>query len=391
VTASGEDRALRELADAARAGGRFAMDTEFIGEGRYRTLLCLVALATPQAAGRAQRIELLDPLAEGVELSPLAEILQDPRIEVVVHAGRQDIALVRRRLGCDVHNVFDTQVAAGFAGLGAQSSYESLLNELLAVRIAKTASFTRWDTRPLTGEQRSYAREDVLHLLELADELQRRLDGLGRLSWAREECEPLSHAHDERDPAAILERLPRIRTLSPASRPVARELVVWRERTAARQNRPVQSVFGDAALMEIARRKPSSRAELEQIRGAGPARRYARELLEAVERGRARPPEPAPDYVRGPAGRPEDAPLVALCEALVRAQALKAQIAYELIASRSDLQAIVAARRSDEAEPPVRTLTGWRRELVGEQLTGLLEGSLSLSVQTGQVRAVGSS
>lgn len=382
-----EDRALRELAEAARAGKRFAMDTEFIGEGRYRTLLCLVALATPQAAGMAERIELLDPLAEGVELSPLAEILEDPQIEVVVHAGRQDIALVRRRLCCDVHNVFDTQVAAGFAGLGAQSSYEALLSELLGVRIAKTASFTRWDTRPLTGEQRSYAREDVLHLLELADELQRRLDALGRLAWAREECEPLAHASDERDPDAILERLPRVRTLSATARPVARELVIWREHTAERQNRPVQSVLGDPALMEIARRKPSSRAELEQIRGAGPARRYARELLDVVQRGRARPPEPAPEQVRGPASRPEDAPLVALCEALVRANALKAQIAYELIASRSDLQAIVSARRGDQAEPAVRTLRGWRRQLVGAELTELLEGRLALAVDDAKVRA----
>lgn len=382
-----EDRALSELADAARAGKRFAMDTEFVGEGRYRTLLCLVALATPQAAGMAERIELLDPLAEGVELSPLAEILEDPQIEVVVHAGRQDIALVRRRLRCDVQNVFDTQVAAGFAGLGAQSSYEALLSELLGVRIGKTASFTRWDTRPLTGEQRSYAREDVLHLLELADELQHRLDALGRLSWAREECEPLAHASDERDPDVILDRLPRVRTLSASARPVARELVTWREQTAERQNRPVQSVLGDPALMEIARRKPSSRAELEQIRGAGPARRYSRELLEVVQRGRARPPEPAQEHVRGPASRPEDAPLVALCEALVRANALKAQIAYELIASRSDLQAIVAARRGEEAEPAVRTLRGWRRELVGAELTNLLEGRLALAVQGAEVRA----
>jgi ribonuclease D len=387
VSPSSEDRALRELADAARGGGRFAMDTEFVGEGRYRTLLCLVALATPQAAGMAERIELLDPLAEDVELSPLTEILEDPQIEVVVHAGRQDIALVRRRLRCEVRNVFDTQVAAGFAGLGAQSSYESLLTALLGVRIAKTASFTRWDTRPLTAEQRSYAREDVLHLLELAAELQRRLRALGRLAWAREECEPLAHASDERDPDAILERLPRVRTLGATARPVARELVIWRERTAERQNRPVQSVLSDPALMEIARRKPSSRAEFEQIRGAGPARRYARELVDVVGRGRALPSEPPPETVRGPASRPEDAPLVALCEALVRAHALEAQIAYELIASRSDLQAIVAARRDGEDEPPVRTLRGWRRELVGAHLTRLLDGELSLSVESRAVRS----
>ena len=101
---------------------------------------------------------------------------------------------------------------------------------------------------------------------------------------------------------------------------------------------------------------------------------------------RLSPPEPAPELARGPASRPEDAPLVALCEALVRANALKAKIAYELIASRSDLQAIVAARRGGEAEPPVRTLSGWRRELVGAELTDLLEGRLVLAVHDAEVR-----
>src|SRR5436190_12023885 len=163
----------------------------------------------------------------------------------------------------------DTQVAAGFAGLGAQSSYESLLAELLGVRIAKTASFTRWDTRPLTAEQRAYAREDVMHLLELAAELERRLLALGRLEWAREECEVLERASDERDPQAIFERLPRVRTLSASARPVARELVAWRERTASAADRTVQSVLADAALVEIAKRKPRNAAELAQLRGAG--------------------------------------------------------------------------------------------------------------------------
>jgi len=337
----------------------------------------------------AERIELLDPLEEGLTAAPLSAVLADPRVEVVVHAGRQDVALVRRRFGCEVRNVFDTQVAAGFAGLGAQTSYESLLAELLGVRIAKTAGFTRWDTRPLTAEQRAYAREDVVHLLELADELQRRLLELGRLEWAREECAALERASDERDPRAIFERLPRVRGLSATARPVARELVAWRERAAARHDRPVQSVLSDPALMEIARRKPSSRAALEQIRGVGAAsaRRRAQELLDAVERGRALPPEPPSDAPRPPLARPEDAPLVALAEALARARAVQAGIAYELIASRADLQAIVGGRQGGERAPDVRTLRGWRRELVGEELLGLLDGRVSLSVAAGQVQS----
>jgi ribonuclease D len=381
--------ALQAFALAARAAGRFALDTEFMGEGRYRTLLCLIQLAIPQSAETQESIVILDPLEEALEWTPLTSILADPAIQVVVHAGRQDIALIRRRLQTEVSNVFDTQVAGGFAGMGAQSSYESLLGEILGLRVAKTASFTRWDARPLSPEQLAYAREDVLHLLELSCELERRLAALGRLEWAAEECEPLARSSDERVLETIFSRLPRVGGLSPTARPIARELVRWRERTAARQDRPVQSVLGDAALMEIAKRAPHSSSQLERIRGVGGnvGGRRGEELLEVVRRAAAQPPDPAPELTRAPAPKPDDAPLVALAEALLRARAREARLAYELLAARADLQAIVAARRAGEVagaagagEADVRTLRGWRRQLVGEELLELLDGKLSLSV-----------
>jgi len=391
VSAHSDRHGLLALADGARAAGRLALDTEFMGEGRYRTLLCLVQLAIPASSSKgeptpeAERIVVIDPLAEDLDGSPLARVLADPEVKIIVHAGRQDVALVRRRFQTEVTNVFDTQVAAGFAGLGAQSSYDSLLTDILRLRVAKTASFTRWDARPLSPEQLAYAREDVVHLLELATELERRLTRLGRLQWAREECQPLALSSDERDPEAIFARLPRIGTLGAAARPVARELVAWRERTAAHQDRPVQSVLGDATLLEIAKRRPSSRPELERIRGVGGAAqgRRAEDLLEAVRRGRERPPEPPPQMPRGPAPKPDDAPLVALSEALLRALAREAGLAYELLAARADLQAIVAAVRAGGEEPGVRTLRGWRRELAGGELLELLGGRVSLAVNRG--------
>jgi ribonuclease D len=378
----------QRLAAEARAAGRLALDTEFVGEGRYRTLLCLIQLAVPRAGGQGKAIAVLDPLAEGFDGSSLAALLADPAVEVVVHAGRQDVALVRRVLETDVTNVFDTQVAAGFVGLGAQSSYDSLLGDALGVRLAKSASFTRWERRPLSEEQLSYAREDVEHLLELAAELQRRLERLGRLGWAREECQPLARSSDERDPDAIFERLPRVRGLGPSARPIARALVRWREQTAARQDRPVQGVLGDAALVEIAKRKPRSTAELEQIRGSGAAnlRRRGEELVALVARARELPAEKASRQERPPPPRPEDAPLIALAEALLRARAREAGLAYELLAARADLQAIVAAWRARQGEADVRTLRGWRRELVGEELLALLDGGVSMSVADGALR-----
>ncbi len=403
MSVEGERASLEELARRARAAGTVALDTEFMGEGRYQTLLCLIQLAIPQGEGGEKRIEIVDPLAEDLDGAALANVLADSAVQVVVHAGRQDIALVRRRLGTEVKNVFDTQVAAAFAGMGAQCSYDSLLARTLDVRLAKSASFTRWDTRPLSSEQIAYAREDVVHLLELAAALERRLDALGRLGWAREECRPLEHSSDERDPDAVFARLPRVGGLSASARPIARELVRWREQSAAQADRPVQSVLSDVALVEIAKRKPSSRGELERIRGigAGGMRRRAEELLEVVRRARARPPEDPTELPRLPSPKPEDGPLVALAEALLRARAVEAGLAYELLATRAELQAIVAAKRADagvgevnattvtgegaadgvDALCDARILRGWRRELAGEELLELLDGHVSLSVR----------
>ncbi|MCL2770608.1 MAG: HRDC domain-containing protein [Solirubrobacterales bacterium] len=388
------DRSLAQVLTRARAAGELALDTEFMGERRYRTLLCLVQLAAPDDSRaplmRAPLIAIVDPLRGGQEWSALAAVLADPAVEIVVHAGRQDIALLRRELRTEVTSVFDTQVAAGFAGMPAQASYETLLARLAGVRLHKSASFTRWDRRPLSGEQLLYAREDVLHLLELSGELKRRLRALGRLEWAYEECAPLQRASDERDPEAIFARLPRIRTLSPASQSLARELVEWRERTAARQDRPVQTVLSDAVLVEIAKRRPRSPERLHEIRGVNPGslRSLGKEILASVDHSVGRAPEPLLERERPSPPDPSDAPLIALSEALVRARAAEADVAYELIAARADLQAIVAATRRGDPEPSVRTLQGWRRALVGEELLDLISGRLTLSVRDGALRVV---
>ena len=371
---------VAQLATLARAGGQLGIDTEFMGEGRYRAQLCLVQVAVPDGAGGV-RIEVLDPLDDALDPAPLAAVLAAPDVEIVMHAGRQDVALLRRYWQTEITNLFDTQLAAGFAGLRAQLGYEALLNELLSVRLNKSASFTRWDARPLSAEQVDYARGDVRHLLAAAAVLQERLQARGRLDWAREECVVLAAATDVRDPETVFSRLPRVNSLDPKLRAIAYELVQWREQTACAADRPIPSVLSDAALIEVAKRRPATNSALKQIRGINEAtlRRRGRAILEAVERGRARAPIP----VQG--GRPPqpdalDAPVIALAEALVRARALEYGLAYELIAARADLQRIVLARRDGAPEPEVRTLSGWRREVVGNELLELLEGQRSLTV-----------
>jgi ribonuclease D len=369
---------VERLADAARAAGRLGLDTEFMPEGRYRPLLCLVQIVV------GEEVVILDPLAAPLDPGPLADVLSDPAVEVVLHAGRQDVAILRREWQTTFANVFDTQVSAGFAGFSAQAGYNGLLHDVLRIRLSKTASFTRWDARPLTEEQLRYARGDVEHLLPLADEIQRRLVERGRLEWAREECVAIAEATDERDPDEVWRRLPRATGLDPRERAVARALAAWRERTAAREDRPVGAILRDPTVVELAKRQPAGRRELAQIRGLTPdvVRRRGEDVIAAIAQGRQSPPITLEESERAPS-EAVDGPTIALAESLVRTRAQEAGLAYELIAARADLTPVVVAARRGHPEPDVRTLQGWRRELVGTELLELLAGRRRLGVGPG--------
>ena len=369
---------LDGLAESARAHGRLGLDTEFMPEGRYKPLLCLVQIVV------GEQVEVLDPIVDSFDPTPLAEVLADPQIEIVLHAGRQDVAILRREWKTTFTNVFDTQVAAGFAGFSAQAGYNGLLHDVLHIRLPKTASFTRWDARPLTDEQISYARGDVEHLMPLADDIQQRLVARGRLEWAREECVAIAEATDERDPDEVWRRLPRVSGLDPRERAVAQALAAWRERTAAREDRPVGAILRDPTVVELAKRHPTGRRDLSQIRGISPdvVRRRGDDVIEAIERGLQAEPIRLEESDRS-ATEAVDGPTIALAESLVRSRAQAAGLAYELIAARADLSPVVVAARRGQAEPDVRTLRGWRRELVGAELLELLAGRRTLGVGAG--------
>src|SRR6188474_1878518 len=143
------DQPIAEVAERARETGVLGIDTEFMSEGRYRPLLCLIQVAVPNGDG--SRIELVDPFDDPA-VEPLAEVLADPDIEIVMHAARQDVAILRRALDTDVRGLFG-----------------ALLDQLLGVKLKKGEGFTKWDRRPLTPQQIKYARNDVAHLIQLAD------------------------------------------------------------------------------------------------------------------------------------------------------------------------------------------------------------------------------
>ena len=175
---------LRDPADVAafaadaRREGRLALDTEFVWERTYSPVPCLLQLAT------AERLAVLDPL-EDVDVGPIAELVGDPEVQLVMHAPAGDLLLFATRYGVRATNVFDTQLAAGFVGYGISMAYDRLVERALAVTLEHNETFSDWSRRPLTEAQIAYAADDVRYLFALADSLVERAASMGRRAGPR--------------------------------------------------------------------------------------------------------------------------------------------------------------------------------------------------------------
>ncbi len=218
---------LDEVVSGSRSAGVIGMDTEFLREKTYRAKLCLVQVATDD------NIYLIDPL-QGLDLRAIADLIGDPKIEILVHAGKQDFELFYEEYGVVPANVFDVQLAAAFAGHGASLPYGRLVSELGGVQLVKGESYTDWCRRPLTSSQTRYAADDVRYLGGIATRLKEELESLGRNEWAREEMRRLFEDSESYrfDPGSAWRKVSGRGSLSP------RQLTILkRGRSLARGNR----------------------------------------------------------------------------------------------------------------------------------------------------------
>lgn len=354
-----------------------AIDTEFIPEHTYEPVLALVQVAT-----RDGRVAIIDYGAMGrVDSDPLGPILVNPNVLKVFHSAYADLQVLTPVAGQPPAPIWDTQLVTRLFGYNGRTGYGAIVENLLGERVAGNETLTDWSKRPLSPQQLHYAAEDVKFLLRLYDAERQTLESLGRLAWAQEECERVAQevgaaAAARADESGLHQNVRGAQNLDRRSLAIVRELAIWRDREARRRNKPRNTILKDDVLVQIGRRAPGHTRQLGELRAMNPRDidRFGDDLIRAVDRGKRLPEEQCPPLsTPGPVLNEEESALASLLSSVLQAVASRHRVSSTLIATTNDLQRLVYARlRGSSETSPV--LTGWRGDLVRNDLLGVLNG-----------------
>ena len=370
--------AVDDLCEAIRQAGRFALDTEFVGENSFLPRLALVQIALPD-----QRILLVDAQAVP-DLGRLWELVADPGTETVVHALEQEARFCWHATGALPANLFDVQLAAAFTGERFPSALAHIARTFLGLRLDQRHTRTDWARRPLSAGQIEYAAEDVDHLLPLADQIAQGLHALGRHDWLAEESSARLATLQEDLTTPRWWRISGGHRLRGRHLAVVREIYLWREAVAASRDRPRRRILRDDLVIAAAEGLPEDEEGLRRIRGF--ERFPGRDLeavLGAIQRAQTMPSSELPTL---PQDRRNFAPpqarmLTLLLEALLESTCVEQRVDAALLGGASDLRDLVrwhlADRPSDETPA---LLQGWRAQVCGDLLGDALAGAVCLRV-----------
>lgn len=373
--------ALAEACTELAKSEFITIDTEFLRETTFWPELCLVQMASPTLE------VLVDPLAKGIDLTPLFELMANPDVVKVFHAARQDIEIIYHLGGLIPHPIFDTQVAAMVCGFGNSISYDQLVQKIKNVQIDKSSRFTDWSRRPLTEKQLDYALADVTHLRDVYLALKAQLEREGRSLWLTEEMDILESrdTYDMHPDDAWLRLKSRLR--KPTELAILKFVAAWREREARSRNVPRSRVLKDDAIFEIAQQQPKDAEALSRLRtipkgwersASGTA------IIETVNAALALPKEEMPKAPRHSHAPEGSGAAVELLKVLLKLTADKHGVAAKVIANSDDLDKIA----SEGEKATVAALTGWRRELFGDVALKLINGEVALRFAGKKVEAV---
>ncbi|MCB2075187.1 MAG: ribonuclease D [Novosphingobium sp.] len=377
ITSSDE---LAELCARLAKSDFVTVDTEFMRENTYWPELCLVQIANDKEAAA------VDPLADGIDLTPLLDLLTDNEdVLKVFHAGGQDVEIVYNLTGRTPHPIFDTQIAMMAISQSEQIGYSNLVESWLGITIDKGARFTDWSHRPLSERQITYAINDVTHLSEIFPKILARLMKTGRGEWLDQEMEKLADPENYRNDPTMTWRRIKAAGRNAAMLGRLKALAEWRELEAQDKNIPRGRIVRDETLADLASHPPKAQVDLAKTRGLSAGWRdneIGKRLMATLASAKPLPEEEMPPRIsRGvPLGK-EGALVSDLLKLLLKIRAREIDVAARLLARSDELEALAAGVRKE-----LRILEGWRYEQFGRDALELVEGKLAFAVVNGKLK-----
>jgi len=355
------------------------VDTEFMRENTYWPELCLIQIADNEEAAA------IDPLAKGLDLSPLLDLLVDNEdVLKIFHAGGQDVEIIYNLTGKTPHPIFDTQIAMMAISQSEQIGYSNLVESWLGLQIDKGARFTDWSRRPLTERQIEYAIGDVTHLAKIFPKILARLIKTGRGAWLDIEMEKLADpANYRNDPSIAWQRI-KASGRNPAMLGRLKALAAWREYEAQDKDIPRGRIARDETLADIASHPPKSQADLAKVRGLSAGwkdNEIGKRMMATLQNATPLSDEELPARTARGAPLGKEGALVAdLLKLLLKIRSREIDVAARLLARSEDLELLAAGVRD------LPLLEGWRYEQFGRDALELVEGRLAFAVVKGRLK-----
>jgi ribonuclease D len=371
--------ALADLCERLAKSEFVAVDTEFMRENTYWPELCLVQI------GNEEEAAAIDPLADGIDLSPLLDLMcENEDVLKVFHAGGQDIEIIVNMTGKTPHPVFDTQIAMMAISQSEQIGYANLVDSWLSIQVDKGARFTDWSRRPLTERQIEYAIGDVTYLAEIFPKMLKKLIKTGRGAWLNAEMEKLAEPSNYiTDPDLSWKRI-RSSGRNPQVLGRLKSLAAWREGEAQHKNIPRGRIVRDETLADIASHPPKKQADLAKVRGLSGAWRdndIGKRMMKVIEEAEPLDKSEMPVKMKRGAPLGKEGALVAdLLKLLLKIRAREIDVAARLLTKADEMEALAAGVR----DLPV--LQGWRYEVFGKDALELVEGKLGFAVKDGRLK-----
>ena len=369
-----DSTSLTKFCDRLIKSSYITVDTEFMRDQTYWPRLCLVQIADEHEAAA------IDTLAKGIDITPLLNLLTNPRILKIFHAARQDLEIFYRLMGRLPSPIFDTQIAAMVCGFGDSAGYDTLVRKLTDETIDKSSRFTDWALRPLSQRQINYALGDVTHLRQVYIKLNEMLGQNNRHNWMDEELSILRDTKNYTFAPEDAWRRIKYRAPKPRFLAILKEVAAWREIEAQNKDIPRNRIVRDESLIEISHHAPKTINDLSRARGLSLKKAegsLGKALLKAVKVGLNVPSENLPEVKRDAPLPKGIGPITDLLKVLLKLKCEKHDVAQKLIATVNDMEQIAAFGQNAN----VPALQGWRQEVFGIDALRLRSGQLAMVIK----------